>query len=179
LAREWYVKLVFDGKKICFVSKITKKCVSCWRARSGLLDKQGNTQPKFQSAENKGPIPAGKYKISVEKIEKRFDERGKEKEPWKVRPKEAWGNMRLLIVPDKDTNIFGRAGGFYIHGGSEMGSIGCIDLGKFGYEEKFFRFWENNFDVKGVMDNPLELVVDYSLKEMPKDCKEPDYPPLK
>ena len=179
MARDWGVKLVFDGKKICFVSKITKKCVKCWRARSGVVDTQGNTQLKLQREENKGPIPTGRYRVSVEEIQKRYDKDGKEHESWKDRPKDRWGNMRLLIVLEKGTNIFGRQGGFFIHGGTQMGSIGCIDLGKFGNEENFFKFWELNSDVKGVKDDPLELIVDYIGKEMPKDCKELSYPPLR
>jgi hypothetical protein len=39
----------------------------------------------------------------------------------------AWGNYRVWLNPDPDTETFGR-GNFSIHGGWTPGSAGCIDL---------------------------------------------------
>ena len=39
----------------------------------------------------------------------------------------AWGRYRITIHPLALTVCFGR-GGFFIHGGEEFGSAGCIDL---------------------------------------------------
>ena len=39
----------------------------------------------------------------------------------------AGGSHRITIHPYDDTATYGR-GGFFIHGGAEAGSAGCIDL---------------------------------------------------
>ena len=68
----------------------------------------------------------------------------------------AWGNFRFALIPQKGTNSFGR-GGFFLHGGSLPGSIGCIDLvteiKDFG---QYYKAWleKNN-------NTPIKLVVDY------------------
>lgn len=41
--------------------------------------------------------------------------------------KKAWGNHRITIHPYQQTDTHGR-GGFFIHGGTVYGSLGCIDL---------------------------------------------------
>ena len=38
----------------------------------------------------------------------------------------AWGNYRITIHPFTTTETYGR-GGFFIHGGDQLGSAGCID----------------------------------------------------
>lgn len=51
---------------------------------------------------------------------------------WAEKQEEAWGSWRLPIHPFPDTDTTdagGRVrGGFFIHGGTEPGSAGCIDL---------------------------------------------------
>ena len=42
---------------------------------------------------------------------------------------EAWGDYQITIHPYPATPTYGR-GGFFIHGGSVLGSVGCIDLAK-------------------------------------------------
>jgi len=39
-----------------------------------------------------------------------------------------WGDWRVPLVPDPETNTFGRDG-FFLHGGMFRGSAGCIDVG--------------------------------------------------
>jgi hypothetical protein len=43
------------------------------------------------------------------------------------RHRQAWGNERLSIHAEKGTKTHNRDG-FFIHGGTDWGSIGCIDL---------------------------------------------------
>ena len=39
-----------------------------------------------------------------------------------------WGSWRVPLHPNAGTNTYGRSG-FFIHGGSDQGSAGCIDIG--------------------------------------------------
>jgi hypothetical protein len=68
-----------------------------------------------------GPIPEGVYWINPEEI------RGVSKIPVIKAQDPAWGNYRVVIHPFNSTRTYGR-GGFFIHGGSQWGSVGCIDL---------------------------------------------------
>jgi hypothetical protein len=73
-----------------------------------------NQKRKFQ-----GPIPKGRYWVNPDELWER---------PW-YRPgdKVGWGEYRITIHPYPDTVTHGR-GGFFIHGGKNRGSAGCIDL---------------------------------------------------
>lgn len=46
---------------------------------------------------------------------------------WKDKP-ESWGNYRVPLEADDGTDTHGRHS-MYIHGGDELGSAGCIDVG--------------------------------------------------
>ena len=52
-----------------------------------------------------------------------------------------WGKHRVWLEPSKKTDTFGR-GGFYVHGGWEPGSNGCIDLTS--QMDDFTKWFENN-----------------------------------
>ena len=39
-----------------------------------------------------------------------------------------WGDWRVKLEPNADTNTLGRDN-FFLHGGSKPGSAGCIDIG--------------------------------------------------
>ena len=41
--------------------------------------------------------------------------------------REAWGNHRILLEAEKETYTNGRSG-FFVHGGNNPGSNGCVDL---------------------------------------------------
>ncbi len=72
-----------------------------------------------QKKANEGPIPRGRYWISPKELwSNTWYKRGSEA---------AWGDYRITIHPHSKTETYGR-GGFFIHGGSSPGSIGCIDL---------------------------------------------------
>jgi RHS repeat-associated protein len=74
-----------------------------------------------QKIANVGPIPAGRYFL----------------DPWEERSSRtswqhffggaAWGSYSWSLHIHKGTETYGR-GGFFIHGGREWGSAGCIDL---------------------------------------------------
>jgi len=70
----------------------------------------------LQMAANFGPIPSGKYHVRTIQVQ------DMPKSKW-----DEWGRSRVAIHPDKGTETHERSG-FYIHGGKEPGSSGCIDL---------------------------------------------------
>ena len=66
-----------------------------------------------------GPIPLGTYTLNPKEI----TEGG-----WLRNLTGDWGKYRAPLHPVDGTKTFGRAG-FFIHGGKEPGSAGCIDVG--------------------------------------------------
>ena len=75
--------------------------------------------PERQRMETIGPIPEGIYWLNPSQLKNLWYYFGKFAA--------AWGSHRITIHPFDTTHTFGR-GGFFIHGGSEPGSAGCIDL---------------------------------------------------
>jgi len=75
-----------------------------------------------QHARGEGPIPEGLYWIDPRQLVDLEDR-------WfyGLLYEKAWGTDRVTIHPYPDTETYGR-GGFFIHGGTEPGSAGCIDL---------------------------------------------------
>ena len=100
---------------------------------SGLENRQCR---KYTNVRSQGPIPEGRYNISYDSYEHypeghQFDEIDYWKDRitgniWRHLP-DSWGNARAKIIPEKDTETFGRTK-MYIHGGKTPGSLGCIDL---------------------------------------------------
>ena len=84
----------------------------------------------------------------------------------------AWGNFRFALIPQKGTNTFGRSG-FFMHGGSLPGSIGCIDLvtgiRDFG---QYYKAW-----LEKTGNTTIELIVDYKTfdRNEPIDVEEQPY----
>jgi len=79
----------------------------------------GVTDP---SIPNQGPIPEGRYTVNPSEISpagffRRY-----------LDPRD-WGEYRVPAHPDAGTETFGRSG-FFIHGGKDPGSAGCIDVGR-------------------------------------------------
>ena len=76
--------------------------------------------PERQRQPSSGPIPEGVYWVNPEEI-------------WELEwynfwtNEDGWGKYRLTIHPFTTTKTHGR-GGFFIHGGKNPGSAGCIDL---------------------------------------------------
>jgi hypothetical protein len=78
--------------------------------------------------------------------------------PWKTnvdpRSKKGWGDRFARLKPDPKTETYGRSN-FNVHGGTEPGSAGCIDIGC--NDRDFFD------DIRRDFDNPsVPLTVDYS-----------------
>lgn len=138
---------------------------------------------EWSKSKQEGPIPQGKYELG--KFEERdlnarwrndenFVKLTLAKQAVKILPgtdvflntddfyqstdpsRIAWGNFRFALNPKKGTNTFGRSG-FFLHGGSVPGSIGCVDLAT-GIREfgKFYKEWLGKTGNK-----TIELVVDY------------------
>lgn len=82
---------------------------------------------------NKGPTPPGVYYVDPEEVsEVHFISYLKRNlVDWAD-----WGHGRAPIHPAKDTEVFGRDN-FFIHGGVDEGSAGCLDIG--GNDIEFFR----------------------------------------
>jgi len=75
-----------------------------------------------QGIKNEGGIPWGLYHIKAK------EERSAKTSPWShIIKSSGWGRYAWTMHPDGKTNIRGRSG-FFIHGGLDFGSAGCIDL---------------------------------------------------
>lgn len=113
------VSLRFDGD---YLTLTHSRGSSRWRAYSG---KPVNGNFDYSTARQRipdaGPIPEGRYWVDISEMDDNW---------WNSfvpQIRAAWGRFRLSIHPYPDTITYGR-GGFFIHGGSEAGSAGCIDL---------------------------------------------------
>ena len=139
-------ELEFDGQDLYV--KRNNVVQNSWPAMAG--------QPGYQnrasmSTSDLGPTPEGTYSVDPDELQERlsFVEkiqnilhhpempwaekyallRNKGKYHWmKEKKKNAWGNYRIPLEADDDTNTYGRHN-MYIHGGNELGSGGCIDTG--------------------------------------------------
>ena len=94
--------------------------------------KRGMWSSKFQNVPNKGPLPIGDYYMNpnayqatenISAINKIKSFLGGGKFPGYKR---AWGPGRYWLRPAKQNKT--KRSGFSIHGGSEPGSAGCIDI---------------------------------------------------
>lgn len=76
-----------------------------------------------QMKKNEGPIPVGKYFIKPQELSDPglFGDLLRQSQG-------DWGDWRIVLHPESDTNTHGRDG-FFIHGGGSSGSAGCIDVG--------------------------------------------------
>jgi RHS repeat-associated protein len=127
--------LVFNGEKLYWLQE--KGTIQSWTAVSGVLDKEGKTQPDLQWKENEGPIPEGWYEADPKQTQNWSDLSLAEKAasllrgigikagPWPGGTV-AWGEHRVPLSPSE----VGNRRNFFIHGGDFPGSVGCIDLCK-------------------------------------------------
>ena len=75
-----------------------------------------------QGIRKKGGIPWGLYHIEAK------EERSAKTSPWShIVKSSGWGNYAWTLHPDEDTDIRQRDG-FFIHGGLDFNTGGCIDL---------------------------------------------------
>ena len=129
----------FDGKTLTIYQN--GKIVASWNAVSGNEDFQS---PEYQNLKSKGPISEGVYVARQEKLQY-ITPYGLvaglvNKGTWPG-SLYSWGNSRIALEASKETNTFDR-GGFYVHGGWEPGSNGCIDLTS--QMDDFTKWFENN-----------------------------------
>lgn len=129
----------FDGKTLTIYQN--GKVVASWNAVSG---KPGYQSPEYQNAQSRGPIPEGIYVARQEKLQ-HITTYGLaagliNKGTWPG-SLYSWGSSRIPLEASTDTNTFDR-GGFYVHGGWEPGSNGCIDLTS--QMDDFTKWFENN-----------------------------------
>ena len=122
--------LEFDGQYLIWLQN--GQPVKYYPAMSGKPDYQS---AQYTNERKKGPIPEGDYLLVRGTGE---DYSNKEEmswwrkfvpwndKPWYEKPS-SWGYSRIPIQPLPGTNTFGRRS-MYVHGGSEPGSAGCIDL---------------------------------------------------
>ena len=88
------------------------------------IDREFDYSYSRQGERNIGGIPQGLYHIEAE------EKRSAQTSPWShIAKSSGWGNYSWSLHPDKDTDIRGRSN-FFIHGGTDFGSAGCIDLQK-------------------------------------------------
>ena len=89
--------------------------------KSGINECTNN--PKCSDSKNRGPIPAGDYVVKAAELS----------DPGVIHDvlrqfRGDWGDWRAPAHPLPNTNTHGRSG-FFLHGGSLDGSLGCIDFG--------------------------------------------------
>ena len=116
---------VFDGKTLTLYQD--GKPVMSWEAVSG---NEGFQNSKFEKIPSVGPIPTGVYVARQEKLQ-HITPYGlvagvANKGTWPG-SLYSWGASRIRLEASIETNTYNRDG-FYIHGGWEPGSNGCIDL---------------------------------------------------
>lgn len=122
------VSLTFDGSRLVMSGAVNTGRVSrpslAFAAVSGKPDEHGrfDYSPERQRQRNIGPIPEGSYWLDPRQMQSLWL-----KGLLSGSFGRAWGSHRITIHPFDATATFGR-GGFFIHGGADAGSAGCIDL---------------------------------------------------
>lgn len=103
-----------------------------------------------------GPVPPGEYTLNTDQISDPGTLKDWARNGFGVGLGGDWGDFRVPIKPDGDTKTHGRDG-FFIHGGEDPGSAGCIDVGGGTYgDSQTDQFLE---DIKGDANGEVELVV--------------------
>lgn len=99
---------------------------------AGRVDSLGRNLFGQQDAD-RGPLPEGRYSFDPKQIQNYSDtsrvDRMKGVFGGGTFPggTDSWGQQRVWLTPDPANTMYGR-GGFTIHGGTDPGSRGCIDL---------------------------------------------------
>jgi hypothetical protein len=104
--------LVTDGKTVNHYNDAGTK-IGSYPYTSG---ETGVTDPSIPW---KGPIPPGTYTLDPKDISKGSFLRDLTGD---------WGDFRVPLKATDSTNTFGRDG-FFLHGGTDPGSAGCLDVG--------------------------------------------------
>ncbi len=116
-------RLSFDGYRLIWSGGVSASYV----AFSGLPDESAR-----ESAKDQGPVPQGKFALEPSRIQE------------SPAPESAWGRWRVPLEPYRSTvdrmlDCFKLVRtNMYIHGGSNLGTIGCIEINDDREEEAFF-----------------------------------------
>ena len=166
---------LFNGTSVYRLSSDRGQIYEAWEAISGAPDESGEFQfsEEVQKRPSEGPIPAGRYRIAVRLLEDISERNGIwSLEAWnriatapfwrrflasgllQEREPDKWGRFFVRLTPYPETNCFGR-NFFVLHGGTEKGSRGCIDMGN--NEVELFQDMLLHFQEAGGVD----LWVDY------------------
>ena len=109
-----------SGKAVS--EKVTVNGVAMWGTVHRTIEREFDYSYSRQGIENEGGIPWGLYHIEAKET------RSIKNSPWSHGFKSnSWGDYSWTLHPDKDTDVRGRTG-FFIHGGSDFNTKGCIDL---------------------------------------------------
>jgi len=117
--------LVFTGDRLNVLDD-NGKLITSVPAFSGVAASDASSYKNPQA----GPIPPGSY--YVDPSENQYRTWNPLAWPWPsgYPPYEGdWGDRRIPIYREPGTPTYGRTGGYFIHGGVKIGSIGCIDIG--------------------------------------------------
>ena len=142
-------KLLFDGSSLKWEEG--GDVVKEWPAMSGKKDFQSS---EYTCVPDAGPIPEGKWHVrqenhqSADFIDHALGFVGMGKWPGGY---SSWGDDRIWLEPDKKTNTQGRTN-LSIHGGSDPGSRGCIDLA--GGMSNFISYFDSHGE-------DMDLIVKY------------------
>ncbi|GAB4181581.1 MAG: hypothetical protein Tsb002_01660 [Wenzhouxiangellaceae bacterium] len=128
-------RLKFDGETIQHLND-NGEIVGTYPASSGV---EGVTDPSIPW---RGPIPPGEFTLNPVEISEGGFLRNLLGD---------WGRFRAPLHPSEGTNTFGRDN-FFLHGGKEPGSAGCIDVGS-NDRVLFPKLIEH--------EGPINVVVDY------------------
>ena len=109
--------LFYDGKDIRVFDDSGALALKC-RATSG----RPGTSPADQNKPWEGPIPSGSYLLFPSEFT------GGGSLVYRRNLLGDWGVYRVPLHPFPGTNTYGREN-FFLHGGQEPGSAGCIDVG--------------------------------------------------
>lgn len=138
------LRVIFDGLAVRVFERTkagegqSERELASYRAVSG----QPGTGPDDQCEKDFGPLPEGRYTF--------FSREFAEPPPAE---RDAWGRRRVPLHPAPETYLCEpRRGGFYIHGGADPESHGCIDL-----TSNDIAFHQLVMKEKG----PIEVLVDY------------------
>ena len=116
-------KLLLDavsGQPVSENTTVNK--VTTWGVVHKTIEREFDYSYSRQGIRNEGGIPQGLYYIEAK------EERSAKTSPWSHGVRTSpWGDYSWTLHPDEDTDVRKRTG-FFIHGGLNFGSAGCIDL---------------------------------------------------
>lgn len=129
-----YAYLTFDGKELAFYKNGEK--IKSWEAMSGQPEYQCD---KYQDVAAKGPIPEGEWLVKQKNHQNFYKDQSLASMAGGVISSDykklgswpgslpAWGKNRVWLEPAEGVDTKGRDN-FTIHGGTDKGSAGCIDI---------------------------------------------------